>query len=144
MRGSGIAPSPSPSHTLCTPFPASTSNSQAVYKRLYDLAPTTQTTVLASFPGLVQVVCKVMTVGRWPGNEANRIIVESHLFLQALRKKIGLSDQMGKFFGLFQRMEHDFGKLVSFLSPTQATNCGGCKFKHTSEVKDKLSPSPRS
>ena len=145
MRGSGIAPSPSPSHTLCTPFPASTSNSQAVYKRLYNLSSsqalhnTNHCTSLVPRPctfvvlqatntqGLgtrLQLYCKVRRVGRWPGNEANTLIMGPLLFLQALKKKIGLSDQMGKFFGLFQRMEHDFGKYCTVgilsLSRTQA------------------------
>ena len=50
------------------------------------------------------------------------------LFLQALRKKIGLSDQMGKFFALFQRMEHDFGEYytVRILSlPHTSSKMGG-------------------
>ena len=38
------------------------------------------------------------------------------LFLsQAVAKKVGLSEQAAKFFGLFQRMEHAFGTLVSTL-----------------------------
>lgn len=34
------------------------------------------------------------------------------MWLQALVKKIGLSQQAAKFFGLFQRMEHDFGEAL--------------------------------
>ena len=102
-----------------------------MYKRLYNLSSsqalhnTNHRTSLIPMPctfvvlqatnaqGLgtrLPLYCKVMRVGRWLGNEANTLIMEPLLFLQALRKKIGLSDQMGKFFGLFQRMEHDFGK----------------------------------
>ena len=61
------------------------------------------------------------------------------LFLQALRKKIGLSDQMGKFFALFQRMEHDFGEYCTVCIHEKLY--GWYKLKHNSEIKDKFLPS---
>ena len=58
-----------------TPFPVSSGNSQAVYKRLHNLScsqPLCHTTH--------QLYCEVMEVGRWPGSEASTATSWSNLY----------------------------------------------------------------